>query len=384
MILLIDKFKKLDTLSTTFFYPIYFFLGLYYPLFSFMRQTFPSYMGQLVIFYHILLFMLFIKNILQKNSILDWIFLIVLLYLCHKSYQYNFDFYNIFGTMMLLFCAKNIDISKIIKLDLYIRIIRSILFFSLPFMGLMINEINVWIGGRSRTFFGWTHANMMGLDFLLLAMDIMYLRKEMKKWYDIILYIGFILFLDRTANSRTAEAIILILIIIYLLSIIIKKSTFHKLMVLFTSSAFLLCIGMPLIGCYLYIHHPEFFTSYDGTMLSRIQLSSYFYSKNLGFGFYGFPIYENDCLDMLFPYVALHWGIAAAIIITFAIVFAIIKAAREHNTSMLLLLFFFLIYGCSETAHIYPVYSYFSILLGHYIMNRKTIHATIGKLTLSF
>ena len=47
-------------------------------------------------------------------------------------------------------------------------------------MGLMINKINVWIGGRTRTFFGWTHANMMGLDFLLLAMDIMCLRKECK------------------------------------------------------------------------------------------------------------------------------------------------------------------------------------------------------------
>ena len=120
--------------------------------------------------------------------------------------------------MMLLFCAKNIEIRKIVKLDLYIRIVRCILFFTLPFMGLMINEINIWIGGRTRTFFGWTHPNMMGLDFLLLAMDIMYLRKEKKKWYDIILYIGLILLLEKTANSRTAEVIILMLIIIQILN----------------------------------------------------------------------------------------------------------------------------------------------------------------------
>ena len=63
--------------------------------------------------------------------------------------------------MMLLFCAKNIEIRKIVKLDLYIRIVRCILFFTLPFMGLMINEINIWIGGRTRTFFGWTHPNMI-------------------------------------------------------------------------------------------------------------------------------------------------------------------------------------------------------------------------------
>lgn len=371
MNLLIETLQKRDKFSSALLYPVYFLLGLYYPLFSFMRKTFPAYMGQLVVFYHILLFMLLIKNILQKNSILDWIFLMLLFYLCCKSYQYNFDFYNIFGTMMLLFCAKNIEIRKIVKLDLYIRIVRCILFFTLPFMGLMINEINIWIGGRTRTFFGWTHPNMMGLDFLLLAMDIMYLRKEKKKWYDIILYIGFILLLEKTANSRTAEVIILMLIIIHLLSIMVNDAIFNKLMVLFTSGAFLLCLGIPLIGCYLYLHHPEYFASYNGTMLSRIQLSCSFYSKNSGFGFYGFPIYDNDCLDMFFPYVSLHWGTAATIILTFAIIYAIIMAAIKHDTSMLLLLFFFLIYGCSETAHIYPVYSYFSFLLGYYIMNRK-------------
>ena len=305
MNLLIETLQKRDKFSSALLYPVYFLLGLYYPLFSFMRKTFPAYMGQLVVFYHILLFMLLIKNILQKNSILDWIFLMLLFYLCCKSYQYNFDFYNIFGTMMLLFCAKNIEIRKIVKLDLYIRIVRCILFFTLPFMGLMINEINIWIGGRTRTFFGWTHPNMMGLDFLLLAMDIMYLRKEKKKWYDIILYIGFILLLEKTANSRTAEVIILMLIIIHLLSIMVNDAIFHKLMVLFTSGAFLLCLGIPLIGCYLYLHHPEYFASYNGTMLSRIQLSCSFYSKNSGFGFYGFPIYDNDCLDMFFPYVSL-------------------------------------------------------------------------------
>lgn len=308
---------------------------------------------------------------MQKNSILDWIFLIILLYLCRKSYQYNFDFYNIFGTLMFLFCAKNIDLQKIIKLDLYIRIIRSILFFTLPFMGLMINEVNILIGGRTRTFFGWTHPNMMGLDFLLLAMDIMYLRKECKKWYDCILYAVFIIFLDRTANSRTAEAIIAMFIVIHLLSIVIPKNWFHKMMVLFTSGAFLLCVCIPFIGSYLYIRKPELFLQHYGTMPARIQLTTTFYLRNGGVGFYGFPIEDEDCLDMMFSYIGLHWGIAAFIIIVAAITYAIYKASSEQNTIFLVLLFSFLVYGWAEVAPIYPVYSYFSLLLGYYIMNRK-------------
>lgn len=374
MNILIEKLKQRNAFSTTFLYIIYFLLGMYYPLFSFMRQTVPQYWGQVTLFYHILLILLLVKVIIQGNSILDWIFLIVLLYICYKSYQYNYDFYNIFGTMMFLCCAKNIEIKKIVKLDLYIRIVRSVLFLTLPFMGLMINKINVWIGGRTRTFFGWTHANMMGLDFLLLAMDIMYLRKECKKWYDCILYAGFIIFLDLTANSRTAEAVIAMLIVIHLLSIVMQRNWFHKMMMLFTSGAFLLCIGIPFVGTYLYIRNPEIFQKHYGTFFSRINLTAWFYSRNERLAFYGLPLEDADCLDMLFAYIPLHWGIAVFIIITIAMIYGIYKSAKEKNTYFLILLFFCLIYGCAETAHIYPVYSYFSLLLGYYIMNRKPFY----------
>lgn len=384
MNILIEKFKQRNEISTIFLYILYFLLGMYYPFFSFMRQTVPQYWNQVTLFYHILLILLLVKVILQKNSVLDCFFLIVLLYLCYKSYQYNYDFYNIFGTMMFLCCAKNIEIKKIVKLDLYVRIVRSALFLTLPFMGLMINKINVWIGGRTRTFFGWTHANMMGLDFLLLAMDIMYLRKECKKWYDSILYAGFIIFLDLTANSRTAEAVIAMLIVIHLLSIVIPKNWFHKMMVLFTSGTFLLCVCIPFIGSYLYIRKPELFLQHDGTMLSRIQLTTTFYLRNGGVGFYGFPIEDEDCLDMMFAYIGLHWGIAAFIIIVAAITYAIYKASSEQNTVFLVLLFSFLVYGWAEVAPIYPVYSYFSLLLGYYIMNRKPFSLHIKGKTIAF
>lgn len=384
MNILIEKFKQRNEISTIFLYILYFLLGMYYPLFSFMRQTVPQYWNQVTLFYHILLILLLVKVIIQKNSVLDCFFLIVLLYLCYKSYQYNYDFYNIFGTMMFLCCAKNIEIKKIVKLDLYARIVRSALFLTLPFMGLMINKINVWIGGRTRTFFGWTHANMMGLDFLLLAMDIMYLRKECKKWYDCILYAGFIIFLDLTANSKTAEAVIAMLIVIHLLSIVIPKNWFHKMMVLFTSGAFLLCVCIPFIGSYLYIRKPELFLQHDGTMLSRIQLTTTFYLRNGGVGFYGFPIEDEDCLDMMFAYIGLHWGIAAFIIIVAAITYAIYKASSEQNTVFLVLLFSFLVYGLAEVAPIYPVYSYFSLLLGYYIMNHKPFSLHIKGKTIAF
>ena len=55
MNILIEKFKQRNEISTIFLYILYFLLGMYYPLFSFMRQTVPQYWNQVTLFYHILL-----------------------------------------------------------------------------------------------------------------------------------------------------------------------------------------------------------------------------------------------------------------------------------------------------------------------------------------
>ena len=79
MNILIEKFKQRNEISTIFLYILYFLLGMYYPLFSFMRQTIPQYWDQVTLFYHILLILLLAQVIIQKNFVLDWFFLFVLL-----------------------------------------------------------------------------------------------------------------------------------------------------------------------------------------------------------------------------------------------------------------------------------------------------------------
>ena len=93
---------------------------------------------------------------------------------------------------------------------------------------------------------------------------------------------------------------------------------------------------------------------------------------------------DEDCLDMMFSYIGLHWGIAAFIVIVAAITYAIYKASSEQNTVFLVLLFSFLVYGWAEVAPIYPVYSYFSLLLGYYIMNHKPFSLHIKGKTIAF
>ncbi len=87
---------------------------------------------------------------------------------------------------------------------------------------------------------------------------------------------------------------------------------------------------------------------------------------------------------MMFSYIGLHWGIAAFIVIVAAITYAIYKASSEQNTVFLVLLFSFLEYGWAEVAPISLVFSYFSLLLGYYIMNHKPFSLHIKGKTIAF
>ena len=69
MNILIEKFKQRNEISTIFLYILYFLLGMYYPLFSFMRQTVPQYWNQVTLFYHILLILFWIVFFLLYCSI---------------------------------------------------------------------------------------------------------------------------------------------------------------------------------------------------------------------------------------------------------------------------------------------------------------------------
>ena len=121
------------------------------------------------------------------------------------------------------------------------------------------------------------------------------------------------------------------------------------------------------------MHYPEYRDLIDITMRIRIEQTTYFYNKHFGLGFYGFPIEDNECLDMLFAYIGLHWGIAAFCIIIFVAIYDIYYAAKKGDTFVLIILFTFFVYGCAETAPIYPTYSYFAIILGYYLMNNDFI-----------
>ena len=154
-----------------------------------------------------------------------------------------------------------------------------------------------------------------------------------------------------------------------------QRNWFHKMMVLFTSGAFLLMCWYSIYRkLFIYPQTGIIFTTWRNHALKN-SIDYYLLSKNGGFGFYGFPIEDQDCLDMMFSYIGLHWGTAAFIIISAAIIYAIYKASREQHTSFLILLFFFLVYGWAEVAPYLSCYiSYLSLLLGYYIMNRKPFY----------
>lgn len=62
---------------------------------------------------------------------------------------------------------KDIDLDKVLKVDLVTRICLGCALIILPLVGLYTDHADQMTGGRLRSSFGWSHPNEMGLFFLM-------------------------------------------------------------------------------------------------------------------------------------------------------------------------------------------------------------------------
>lgn len=313
--------------------------------------------------YLLLLSLLGVKMFIQKNTWKEWILsaaFIVCGYLSWKACGDRSSF-----LFMITICAcKNVDIDKLIKSDVIVRLSSIILRISLAFIDIVPNNVNVEIGGRERTFFSWGHPNGMGMCMLLLCVEWIYVRHKKMRWYEYILIVGLVIFLDRTVNSRTSELVILVMLALEWLSTVIKKmgSSFLKYACM---GSLILCIASPVIGIGICDILGNELTRKIGTMGSRFALTSRFLHEN-GITICGHAYREDvyDYLDMLFANCLLRRGVLFGLIVLILSILCVRFAVKTVNEKMLLILTAMFLFGVAEQEHLNLIYSAFPVLLG--------------------
>ena len=84
-----------------------------------------------------------------------------------------------------------------------------------------------------------------------------------------------IVLLDITANSRTAEGAIFLLIIMQLVYLGFNEEIRHVLVIFFTVLSYLLSVLLPALGCYLVIQHPDKLAKIEKAWREKINNTMY-------------------------------------------------------------------------------------------------------------
>ena len=271
--------------------------------------------------------------------------------------------------LMLGVCiSKGVNLDKLLKVDLIFRVISTILLILLPAMGIFENMI-IQERGITRMYFGWQAANGMGFSFFMICLEWMYFRHRKFQWFDYAGILAMVVFLDKTANSRTAELLMLAIIVLEMV-VSIKERCFpkleeYKVWVVGCVIGLIMDIGTFALSMYFYLVRQDIWNSLAATFTSRFRTPGAFLEAH-GWTLFGSPYNPEvyDYLDIGFAYLTLHLGIIIAMIVLILMVRTLIYGYQNHDEKLLLLFMFVCVRSMTESEHFTLVYAFFPVLLG--------------------
>lgn len=317
-----------------------------------------------------------IKVSIQKNTWKEWIVIGTFGVIAVCSWRGSQDKTALL--LMLGVClSKNINFNRMIKIDMFARWLSSFVLIAFPLAGICENQVRI-DRGIERIYFGWQAPNGMGLSFLIICMEWMYLKHSRFRWFD---YTGILMltaFLHQTANSRTAELLIVGILIVELFSSFLKKWDYrieeYKLWGLACAGALSLDLLFPASAICMHIFGNFVIMNFDANLGSRFQLPGMFYDAH-GLTLFGSPYNPEiyDYLDMLFAYLTLHMGIVLALVVLVLMVRTIWYGYRTKDEKLLLLFLFVLLRSTIESEHFTLVYAFFPVLLGLSVWEKNRV-----------
>lgn len=308
-----------------------------------------------------------VKLCIQQNSWKEWLLIIAFGIVAVLSFRSSQD-----KTPLLLMlgvcCSKDVKLDKLLQVDLIGRLVSAVLLIALPLAGLYENKV-FFARDIYRTCFGWQAPNGMGFSFTVIAMEWMYLRHRRFKWFDYAGSIAMILFLDRTANSRTAELLMVGILIAEFISTYTRKlkskDDVYKVWTACCIIAFAMAVFAFVSAIVIYYFNQPLWNTFESTLMLRFRKPGVFLAAH-GWSLFGRPYSEgiDEYLDILFAYLTLHLGIIVAGIVLILFIKAILYGHKKMDERYLLLLLFVISRSIIESEHLTLVYSWFPALLG--------------------
>ncbi|MFQ6838317.1 MAG: hypothetical protein ACLRSU_12470 [Thomasclavelia spiroformis] len=315
---------------------------------------------------------LFVVSIFKRFKLNTALKLIVVFLLCGCVYFYAYNLILI-KTLLLVLASKDINIDRNLKINFYIRIFLIISVIILFYYGKTDDYIMIRNNQIIRSGMGFGHPNTFAGTIFSSFMIWCYFKLYKMRWYNYVLAVTFIIFIDILCNSRTAEFVMIISLILLFFAQTFPRFLTSHIFKFFMYIEFVFMTVLSLIGVFLYRGRGDLGLLIDNLLTGRLRLANSFLEK------YGITLFGNKIefissriaieentytwvLDNMYLYILVHLGIIAFILI-FLVLKKIIDVLYEtNNMAGILVLCLYMIFGLSETGMLRFEYNSFIIL----------------------
>lgn len=288
---------------------------------------------------------------------------------------------------LLIIAGKNIELNKLIKYDLKIKIPFLLIVSSLYFLDL--TNVNLhYRNGVVRHSMGFSNPNTFSTFVMSIIIEYLYLRKDKLNIMDFILVVCSIFIINYYADSRTQITCLIILSLIMFLNKYTKQKFFNNRIVnLFTTNIFIILTILSLVMVNLYKNGNSLLVEINLNMSDRLKIISTLLEQ------YDINMFGNKvklvtsmqaqltgekqiALDNVYIYSLLSYGLLPYAILCIFMRKYMKYTIQENQDLLRLIMLVFLIGGIMERfcleVHFNIFLLYFSHILYH---NKKNLNS---------
>lgn len=254
-------------------------------------------------------------------------------------------------TYILIMGGKYMDIDQLIRNDIKIRVIFSLVLLLLSEVGLVENVLNFRLNGMPRQSLGFSHPNNLGAVWLIICIYYFYLHHKKFRARDYLLILAIGLFVYIVPNSRTSAIMIFVCLLVELIYTVGSFFGLHLYEGKITGAV---CTSFPIlitvfsyVSAYKYSATNAFCIAYDKIFSSRLYLA-YSGLQNYGLTLFGQKIkvitwvesqelnITSNTIDNLYVYLGVNFGVIALIMAVILLLVIIYHAYKNQDYSVML------------------------------------------------
>lgn len=312
-----------------------------------------------IISFIILIFSGFIINGKDKKlSLKNCLILLALLFISMISF--NITKSTMFLEILLVsFNALGINFTKVVKMDLYIKLFIILFVTSMSRLGYATSDFIVTRSGEYiRDAYGFYHPNTFGMILMMTFFDFVYLRRNKIGYKEFILSFLLIIFIRNTCDTRTVIYCIILFMICILFRNMFKFK--NKVLNFIKNNMCLIFLILSIITTLMYMENYPLAIQLNKILSNRLSLQAFF------FNLYDINIIGNKIdfiktLDNGYLKIILNYGLITTIFLIIIYNLNLRKATKFKEKILIIIYLIILVFSISESTMFYIYNNIFMI-----------------------